>query len=168
MSITQHCTSQGVKRQTQDPPVHAHTKRRRRNRISLQDSYRHPCDRSNPSSDKSICSDIFDLFHLLMQLSPSPPRLRSVKLTVDKSMKELVYFEGDWSVDQIEALIELRFKDYKDISESDDEQWESLTREWNHMQEFEVFSTKQIKDKLNRLYKEYREIQIILDVFMHV
>lgn len=71
-------------------------------------------------------------------------------------------------MNQIEALIELRYKDFKDMNPSNQDDWEAFTQEWNQMQEYEVFTTKQVKEKLKSLYEEYQEIQIMLEVFLLV
>jgi uncharacterized protein YktA (UPF0223 family) len=83
-------------------------------------------------------------------------------------MKDLVNFEGEWGMIQMEALIELRYKDFKDMNPSNQDEWEIFMREWNQMQEYEVFTTKQVKEKLKGLYEEYQEIQIMLEVSLQV
>jgi hypothetical protein len=97
---------------------------------------------------------------------PTPKIFVTSKLDIE--MKDLVNFEGEWGMNQIEALIELRYKDFKDMNPSNQDDWEAFTQEWNQMQEYEVFTTKQVKEKLKSLYEEYQEIQIMLEVFLLV
>ena len=84
---------------------------------------------------------------------------------------EMVAFQGEWSIEQIEEIIKLRYqtfgKAFSKSSENDEELWGKLTAQWNKMQEYEVFNSKQVKHKLCKLYKEYSDIQAVLDVFYY-
>ena len=81
----------------------------------------------------------------------------------------MIAFGGAWSVGQIQSLIKLRYKDFandfnKSTNDNNQEIWDRFLKKWNSMQDYEIFSLKNLRNKLRSLCNEYSDIANILDV----